>query len=336
MFSYGYQLCIKMKKLLKIVGIIIGSIVIIIIGIVVYISVALPNTGKAPDIKVEITPARLERGEYLANHIALCMDCHSTREWDKFAGPPKPGTLGVGGEAFTRDMGLPGDYYARNITPYGIGNWTDGEIFRAITSGVSKDGHALFPIMPYFSIAKMPREDIYSIIAYLRSLKPVKSDVPKSTSDFPFNIILHTIPKKAEVKDYALPTDPVAYGKYLTLACIECHTRDNKGQIIPEFAFSGGREFPMQTGGIVRSANITPDKETGIGNWSEEMFLDRFKYYADSSYVPAHIDHNEFNTVMPWTMIAEMKTEDLKAIYSYLQTVKPISNKVTKFTPGKD
>ncbi len=325
-----------MKRVLKIVGIILGSLVIIIIGIVIYVKTALPNVGAAPDIKVELTPQRIERGKYIANHFVLCMDCHSTREWDKFAGPPKEGTLGVGGEAFTHELGLPGNYYARNITPYALGNWTDGEIFRAITCGVSKDGHALFPIMPYLSIAQMPKEEIYSIIAYLRTLEPVKHDVQKSTSDFPFNIIINTIPKKATIKDEPLPTDPVEYGKYLTLACIECHTRDKHGQIIPELAFSGGREFPLPTGGIVRSANITPDKETGIGNWSEDFFINRFKYYADSAYVPAHIEHNEFNTIMPWTMLSGLKTEDLQAIYSYLRTLEPKKNLVVKFSPGKD
>jgi hypothetical protein len=82
----------------------------------------------------------------------------------------------------------------------------------------------------------------------------------------------------------------------------------------------------------VRSANITPDTETGIGTWTEQQFVDRFKVFADSSYVPPVFGKGEFNTVMPWMMYAQMTTDDLKAIYAYLKTVKPIKNQVQRFT----
>jgi hypothetical protein len=94
---------------------------------------------------------------------------------------------------------------------------------------------------------------------------------------------------------------------------------------------AGGFEFQMPTGGIVRSTNITQDKETGIGNWSEEDFVSRFKAYADSSYVPNKIGKGTFNTVMPWMMYGKMEPEDLKAIFAYLKTIKPIKNNVVKF-----
>lgn len=93
---------------------------------------------------------------------------------------------------------------------------------------------------------------------------------------------------------------------------------------------AGGFEFPMPHGGTARSANITPDKETGIGKWTEEAFVQRFKLYSDSALIP--VNKGEFNTVMPWTMFSTMKTEDIKAIYAYLKTVKPIKNKVVKFS----
>jgi hypothetical protein len=85
----------------------------------------------------------------------------------------------------------------------------------------------------------------------------------------------------------------------------------------------------------VRSSNISPDSETGIGTWTQEMFIARFKAYADSSYVPASVSPGEFNTIMPWTMYAKMKEEDLSAIYAFLETVKPIENQVEKFSAGK-
>ncbi|HEY5919236.1 MAG TPA: cytochrome C, partial [Chryseolinea sp.] len=99
-------------------------------------------------------------------------------------------------------------------------------------------------------------------------------------------------------------------------------------------AFGGGREFGFPDGSRVSSANITPDKETGIGNWTREQFVARFKMYTDSSYVLPSVGPGEFNTIMPWTMYAGMTEEDLSAIFAYLQTVAPISNQVTKFSPG--
>ena len=63
-------------------------------------------------------------------------------------------------------MGMPGQYFPSNITPAGLGDWTDGEVFRAITAGVSRDGKSLFPVMPYHYYGKMDREDIYSIMSW--------------------------------------------------------------------------------------------------------------------------------------------------------------------------
>jgi len=137
-----------MKKVFRVLGILVLFIAILAGGGLSYLNIAYPKVDAAPDITVEITPERLERGEYLANHVNLCMDCHGIREWDKFAGPPKPGSEGTGGEHFNHDMGFPGDIVSRNITPFGLKDWTDGEVYRAITSGVSKDGSPLFPVMP--------------------------------------------------------------------------------------------------------------------------------------------------------------------------------------------
>jgi cytochrome c553 len=131
------------------------------------------------------------------------------------------------------------------------------------------------------------------------------------------------------------PSDQVAYGEYVANAagCILCHTtQDDRGMMIPELLLAGGNEYPLPTGGVVRSANLTPDKETGIGKWTEEAFLMRFKIYADSSMVLPEIRDGDLNTVMAWTRYGKMKEEDLRAIYRYMQTVQPLSNKVEKFT----
>jgi hypothetical protein len=85
-----------MKKFKKWVAyIVITTILVIVVG-VCYITLALPNVGKAQEIKVKLTPQRIERGKYLANHVAVCIDCHSTRDWNKFAGPIVPNGVGAG------------------------------------------------------------------------------------------------------------------------------------------------------------------------------------------------------------------------------------------------
>src|SRR5687768_11646792 len=138
-----------MKKALKVVGIIVSVLLLTVAGLASYIKFGLPNVGPAPELKVEASAERIARGKYLANHVMVCMDCHSTRNWNEFSAPPVPGTLGKGGEVFDHKMGFPGVYYASNITPSGIGDWTDGEIFRAITSGVRKNDKPIFPVMPH-------------------------------------------------------------------------------------------------------------------------------------------------------------------------------------------
>src|SRR6202012_5065901 len=111
---------------------------------------------------------KIERGRYLANYVTVCMDCHSTRDWSKFSGPLKEGTLGQGGELFNQKFGFPGTYYSRNITPEGISRYTDGELFRLITTGVTKEGKPMFPVMPYPYYGKMDPDDIMCVIAYIR------------------------------------------------------------------------------------------------------------------------------------------------------------------------
>ncbi|MBD2702357.1 c-type cytochrome [Spirosoma sp. BT702] len=324
-----------MKKVGKIIGIVLGVVLLVILGVMAYVKFALPNVGDAPTLTIERTPERIARGEYLANHVTVCMDCHSTRDYSLFSAPLEPGTLGKGGELFNQEMGFPGSFTSKNITPAGIGSWTDGEIYRAVTTGVSRDGHAFFPVMPYPYYGKMSDEDVKSIVAYVRSLKPIENKPADSRADFPFNFILNTIPQKAEPSPMPDPKDELATGKYLVMiaGCVECHTQVEKGQIIKEKSFSGGREFKLP-GGTLVTANITPDKETGIGSWTKEAFVSRFRTYADSTYKPHKVGANDFQTIMPWTMYGGMNEQDLGAIYTYLMSLKPIPNKVEKFTPN--
>lgn len=324
-----------MKKVFQVLGYITLALVAIVALLISYVKIALPNVGDAPTMTVEKTPEKIERGRYLANSVAVCMDCHSTRDWSKFGGPITAGTLGKGGERFDQQFGFPGVYYSKNITPAGIARYTDGELYRVITTGVNKDGKAMFPVMPYPYYGKMDPEDVKCIIAYLRTLAPVNNDVAESVSDFPMSIIINVIPKKATPGKRPDTTDRIAYGAYLTnmSACQECHTKEKQGQIIPELAYSGGRAFKLPTGGSIVSANITPDMATGIGNWTEETFINRFKAYADSSYHPQTITKGAYNSIMPWNMYCNMSRNDLAAIYAYLRTLPAKENSVQKFIP---
>lgn len=321
----------KKKKWPRILGGIVAAFVVVIVGVTLYIVWFLPNVP-VMDIKVESSPARIVRGKYLANHVTVCMDCHSTRDWSKFSGPLVPGTEGKGGEVFDEKMGFPGHFRSPNITPFHLKDWTDGEIYRAITSGVSRDGHPLFPIMPYPAYGTLDTEDIYCIIAYIRSIPSIEYTPARSNPTFPMNAILHLMPAKADPRPMPAVSDTLGYGEYLVRAsgCVECHTPAEHGQIVKSLAFSGGREFQMPDGSMLVSSNITPDQETGIGKWTKEAFLFRFKTYDPVTFTPPVLHKGEMQSIMPWTMYAGMDTTDLTAMYHYLHNLAPIKNTLVK------
>lgn len=313
-----------MKTLLKVA---LGLVLLVGVGFALLIGyVVFLKPGIAVEqVKIELTPDRVSRGKYLVENVAQCVVCHSERDWSLYSGPVVAGTNGKGGEAFDQKQGFPGSYFAPNLTPHHLKDWSDGEILRGVTSGVSRDGRPLFPVMPYLSFGKMDREDVYSIISYIRGLQPIDNDPPPSKSDFPMNIIIHVIPKKGEFAPMPAATDKVAYGRYLANAasCAECHTPDKNGQIIEAELFSGGRSFVLPDGTRILSKNITPHMK-GIGAWTEADFIDRFKMYEN---LRAPVQQGQFQTVMPWTGYAGMTREDLGAIYAYLRTVKPLIGK---------
>lgn len=323
-----------MSKVLKIALTCVGILAVVAMGLATFINFNYPKVSPAPKIVINSTPILIERGRYLANNVAVCVDCHSTRDWSYLSGPIKKGSEGKGGEIFPKEFGFPGTFYSKNITPAALAGWTDGEIYRAIVSGVNKDNNAFFPVMPYHNYGRMDKEDILAIIAYLRTLKPVENQVKQSEADFPFSIILKTLPKDPQHQTRPDTTDLVKYGQYIfnASACSECHTKQDKGEPIPGMEMAGGFEFPM-TGGTLISANLTPDKETGIGNLSKEAFISKFTFYrtAEARRIPA--SKEGYNTIMPWTMYAGMTDHDLGAIYTYLMTLKPVKNQIVKFTP---
>ncbi len=324
-----------MNTLMKIFAGLLIVTIVAISGFLVYFSFTYPRVAEAPELTIEYTPERLENGRYLANYVYVCTDCHSDRNYAKFGHTLDKTTIGKGGNLFGLREGFPGDYYAKNLTPYNLSSWSDGEIFRAITAGVDNEGNSMFPIMPYTNYSQLDPEDIYDIIVYIRSLEPIAHEVPESKSAFPMNFIINTIPMVPEFSEKPDISDPVAYGKYLVTAgsCADCHTPvDERGGRLPGMNFAGGMEFHVP-GGLVTSANITPDMQTGIGAWTEEAFLSAFRRFEDFQN-PLNTDlvePGEFNTSMPWRMYSKMSDDDLKAIYAYLSTLEPVNNSMTRF-----
>lgn len=320
-----------MKRVWRILLVLVILLAIVIGGAYVYVTTFLPNVT-APDITVEVTPDRLERGAYLFNYGAGCVDCHSQRKDDLFGHPLRPGTAGMGGHTWQLPVGT---FHAPNITPAALGDWSDGEIYRAIVSGVSKNGDALFPLMPWPRYAKMSKEDVLSIIAYMKTLPPIENEVPESSIDFPVNLMVNLMPALPDHQPMPDKDDLVAYGEYVVnlSACSDCHTpMDDRGQYIDELYMSGGNPFPQPTGGAAISMNITPHPN-GIGDMSEAEFVHLFKMYSDSAYVHKSVGHGDFNSEMPWLYYAELDTLDIRAMYAYLMSLQPVDTKHDRFDP---
>ncbi len=323
----------RVKTILKIVGGLVAALVLLIaIGVGVLFAF-FPKSAPPATATVTATPELLARGDYLYNHGCACVACHSQRDWSLRDGPVKPGTSGQGGDAFGAEHGVPGTIYARNITPAGLKDWSDGEIARAIHSGIAKDGTALFPLMPYQHYERLAQTDIDALVVYLRSLPAIAHAVPERKLAFPMNLIVRTIPHPA-VPPAAVPkTDDPAYGAYVVNAagCLHCHSPSRHGAIEPGREFTGGVAFPLPYVGTVRSANLTPDELTGLGKWTKGIFVARFRAGVENAKIPAK--SNDFTSPMPWSDYGGMTDQDLEAAYGYLRSLKPVANVVVKFSP---
>ncbi|MBA3973708.1 MAG: cytochrome C [Candidatus Solibacter sp.] len=311
--------------------------VAVMIGGAGYLALKGPEMRPAQDIKVPMTAERIERGRYLFENVAHCTGCHSPRDWGKFSAPVNAGTVGSGVE-FPAELGLPGRIVATNLTPdpeTGLGNWTDGEKIRAIREGVSRDGRALFPFMPYPALSKLSDEDVEAIVAYMNSLKPVRNSLPVTKLDFPVSLMAKFAPKPVPGKVTAPSrSDRLAYGRYLVTIgdCAGCHTPKERGKDIEGKEYAGGEEFRI-AGFLVRSANITPDNETGIGGWTEERFVGQFKSHAEKTFDTAPKAVQASFTLMGWMDYSKMDEDDLRAMYTYLRTLKPVHNPVERHPP---
>ena len=317
------------------------ALVAIVLAIASLTYFAACNNNKKEEPKASTNTDSIQkviaRGDYLANHVAGCMDCHSKRDFSKYSGPAVPGTEGQGGEAFSHDLlnAIPGVVYASNITPdpeTGIGSWSDDDILKALTQGINKKGDTLFPIMPYANFNHLAKSDLLGIIAYIRTLKPIKNKVPERHLMIPVSLAYPGPALQKSVDSNMAPpeSDPVKYGAYLVNAadCGTCHTPFVKGA--PDFSrmFSGGNKFTLPTFKVT-SSNISPDTTTGIGSWTAERFINKFSIARDEkgyNYNPG-----KENTIMPVRFYSGITDNDLAAIYRYLRTAPPIKNKVEKY-----
>jgi mono/diheme cytochrome c family protein len=236
---------------------------------------------------------------------------------------PMPGKLGAG-TVFGEGAELPGKIIAANLTPdkeTGAGNWTDDTLARAIREGIGHDGRALFPLMPYLNYREMPDEDLASVIVYLRTLAPVRNPLPQTEIIFPVKYLIRNAPEPitAAVPEPDL-SDPVKRGRFLVrmASCADCHTPQERGQVKPGLEYAGGLLFKTPEA-TVMAANITPDP-SGISYYDEALFVEAMR--------TGKVKARTLNSIMPWVFYRDMTDEDLKAMFAYLKTLKPVKHTV--------
>ncbi len=315
---------------------VLGSLCVIVAGLAAIVFLVFPRVSAAPDMKVELTAERVARGDYLFNKALACSGCHTPqlapRRFSGVTDPAQPAAgRYMGGPAF----GFPAEIYAPNLTPARLGSWSDGEIYRAIVSGVTREGHAMFAVMPYVFYKGLDTADAEALVAYLRSIPPSPLEHPAVELPFPVATAMRFVVADPAPETLTGPRDELAQGKYLAFAgaCFECHTlRNDKGEPVGA-PFAGGNIFGLEGGGLARSANITPDEDTGIGAWSREDFIARFRSRTPEALNDVLPKAGDMDSEMPWAAYAGMTEADLGALYAYLRTVPPVSAEVITFEP---
>ena len=252
----------------------------------------------------------VERGRYIVEVIGACGNCHT------FYGPDGPDeTKHLAGGNLYEDHGL--HTTPRNITPdveTGIGAWTDAEIIRAIREGIRPDGQVLGPLMPFDVYRGISDADAAAIVAYLRTVKPVRNVVEPSHYDFP-------LPPAWGPPVGAVPEpnrgDPVAYGAYLAGPlghCIVCHSTPNELGI-PDLTGAlgaGGMLFPGPWG-VSAAANITP---TNLGRRSDADI-------KQAITTGTRADGSNLLPPMGFSYYAHLTDDDLNALVAYLRSLPP-------------
>ena len=263
---------------------------------------------------------QIERGSYLVNTIMACGNCHSPRDEN---GRTIADKAFSGGLTFRTP---PFIATASNITPdpeTGIGSWSDAEIKRALAEGMRPDHHRLpgvplAAIMPANFYKALLPEDLDAIVAYLRSLKPVRNEI----SDPVYKVPVHRDPYPDAEAGFskAVFADPVKRGAYLVTIghCMECHSAWSRG--VSDFKTGlgrGGRDFAEAGLAGSKASNITSDRTAGIGGWSDQEIARAITHGVSR-------DGRLLKPPMAFSYYAGLKDSDLADIIAYLRTVPPL------------
>ena len=266
----------------------------------------------------------LSRGEYLFR-IAGCTACHTDRE--------SKGPRLAGGRALNTPFGV---FYSPNITPdrkTGIGSWTDAQFLRALKAGIAPDGSNYYPAFPYRSYANMRRADVLALKEYLFRQTPVTRQNREHDLAWYVSRVLISPWKwwyfgaddPADAQ-FAHKDQKWRRGAYIANAlahCGECHTpRDFLGGPLSGRRFSGTVNGP--DGESV--PNITSDKETGIGGWSDS----ELKQYLKSGMTPTGDFAGGTMAEVIDNGLKYLRDDDLDALIHYLRSVPRISNRIGK------
>ncbi len=267
--------------------------------------------------------ARLAHGKYVFALAGGC-GCHT----------PKDGPVNSGGRPLKTPYGT---FYGTNITPdptHGIGSWTDKQIIDSIRLGVRPDGSVLSPVMPYPAFNGMSDEDVTDLVAYLRTLPPVaRANTPHQLS-VPFASLgmraWQWLFFRSEAAPAYAPQSGVERGRYISehvAHCQECHSpRTFTG------ALDRARDLAGNKDGIDGeiTPNITPDVETGIGDWTEDEIVSLLQ----TGFKP-NFDNVQGLMALVIDGVSEggyknMTKVDAEAVAQYLKSVPPVVNRVKK------
>lgn len=311
------------RKIFKWTGIIIASI-LVLVSVTVAMRQNLTYDAPYPAITATADTALVARGKYLVFGPAHCANCHGAPgTWDKVEKGEQVALSG--GYKFELPIG---NFYVRNITPdkeTGIGRLTDAEIARMLRYGVRPNGTAVLPFMPFHNVSD---EDLTAIISYLRSQKPVNHKVPEHSTNVLGMVVkaflLKPVGPTGEVPKKVKKDTSAAYGRYLATSvanCYGCHTNRDPmtGGFIGE-PFAGGMEMESSVEPdkyYFITPNLTPDSTGRLFGWSQDLFIKRFRKGTLLQ-----------GTHMPWGPFSRMSDDELKAIYNFLKTVKPVRNSI--------
>ncbi|MCB0397645.1 MAG: c-type cytochrome [Flavobacteriales bacterium] len=324
---------------MKILKRVLIALLLIVAVVVVYVQLSWHKSYDEialPDLHASTDSAVIARGKYLIFGPAHCATCHVPM--DKINDVDQGAVIPLSGGW---ELAIPpGTFRAPNLTPdpeTGIGHFSDGQLARALRHNVRANGDQLFPFMPF---QDMSDADIVAIISYLRSQEPVKHEMPQTELSFlgkaltAFGVVKPTSPETEPPKTVAIePT--AAYGGYIANSianCRGCHTeRDLKTGEFTGEPFAGG--FAMPADGFTEgysfvTPNLTPDEETGVmALWTEDAFVGRIKAGRVHRTSP-----------MPWGVFSRMDEVEIRAIYKYLKSLKPVKNQIPKtvFEPGEE